>query len=289
MSANISSSVPSSSTQSSLATTALNTEDRWDPELYEKSATFQQIIALKILEKSPLSGEEKRVLDIGCGDGRPTVTMAQALKDGEILGLDASPSMIEAANKRGSKQLRFQCGDIADCSLAEKLGRFDKIVSFNALHWVVDQEQALRNTYAMLHDHGTVLLQLFSPLKSQTLIAANADKIMARTEWSPYFENFALPPQMEVASADAYATLLKKVGFTDVSVRVEPFSFEQSYQEVVEGLKTWLPYLTALPSDEQKDVFVKELVDLILADTGQTGKDPVVIMLFPWVAEAKKA
>ena len=45
---------------------------------------------------------DRRVLDIGCGDGFLAVTLAQ--RGANVVGLDASQSMLETARKRASEQ-----------------------------------------------------------------------------------------------------------------------------------------------------------------------------------------
>lgn len=265
----------------------LSSRDRWDADLYDKKATQQQVIATTILEELPLKGDEKRVLDVGCGDGKHTVAMAQAAKGAQVFGLDASEAMIAVARKKEKGDLHFHTKDIADCSLPSSLGRFDRIFSFNALHWVVDQEAALRNIYAMLEDHGTVTLQLFSPLANQGLISGNAAKLQASEKWAPYFKDWAPEPQMTVGSVDEYKALMEKVGFKDVKAEVRKFEFTQSREEMLQGLMTWLPYLEPLPA-QKKEEFTSEFLDLILAATGQAGCDPAKVLLFPWLLQASR-
>src|SRR5919107_536782 len=56
-----------------------------------------------------------RMLDLGCGPGTITIDFAQRIVPGEILGIDASPSVIETASDSaeavGCDNVRFATGD----------------------------------------------------------------------------------------------------------------------------------------------------------------------------------
>ena len=83
------------------------------------------------------------MLDVGCGDGYVTRAIAARLPHGSVVGIDASPRMIEAARSRpdpAGAELRFEVGDVLDLPFGDE---FDLVVSFNVLHWLVDQQAAL--------------------------------------------------------------------------------------------------------------------------------------------------
>ena len=69
----------------------------WDAHDYVAHSAAQQVWARELIAKLQLRGDEA-VLDIGCGDGRATVLIAERLPDGSVLGVDKSPSMIALAN-----------------------------------------------------------------------------------------------------------------------------------------------------------------------------------------------
>jgi SAM-dependent methyltransferase len=90
----------------------------------------------------------RRVLDLGCGDGRLTALVLDARPDvAEAVAVDASPPMLERARERFATEprVRVREGDLADPISA--LGSFDVIVSGFAIHHLVDARKI-----ALLHE-----------------------------------------------------------------------------------------------------------------------------------------
>jgi ubiquinone/menaquinone biosynthesis C-methylase UbiE len=59
-----------------------------------------------------------RVLDFGCGPGTISMGLAEAVKPGELHGIDMEESQIElasaAANREGLSNIQSQVGDVAN-------------------------------------------------------------------------------------------------------------------------------------------------------------------------------
>ena len=68
----------------------------WDGKGYEQISDLQRHLAQRTLAELTFAGDE-RLLDVGCGDGFITRAIAARLPDGSVVGIDASPRMIEAA------------------------------------------------------------------------------------------------------------------------------------------------------------------------------------------------
>jgi trans-aconitate 2-methyltransferase len=78
---------------------------------------------------------------VGCGDGKISAEIADRLPRGSVLGVDPSTDMIAFAQEHFRRQnLDFAAGDATRLAYREE---FDLAVSFNALHWVMDQAAAL--------------------------------------------------------------------------------------------------------------------------------------------------
>ena len=70
----------------------------WSAADYATNSKVQHAWARELIAKLKLQGNE-RILDVGCGDGKITAEIAQAIPKGETVGVDASPQMIEFAEK----------------------------------------------------------------------------------------------------------------------------------------------------------------------------------------------
>ena len=81
----------------------------------------------------------RRVLDLGCGDGRLAALVLDARPSvAEVVGLDSSPPMLDLARQRFADDPRvdIQAGDLRDP--IGRLGLFDLVVSGFAIHHLPD-------------------------------------------------------------------------------------------------------------------------------------------------------
>src|SRR5262245_13653618 len=91
-----------------------------------------------------------RVLDVGCGLGRLTWSIARAGR--HVVGLGLSPTMIERArNARTSAGVEFQCLDFMAFDAGGR--SFDCVVSAATLHHL-DSDNALERMAALLAPGG---------------------------------------------------------------------------------------------------------------------------------------
>ena len=73
---------------------ATTEHQQWNPEQYEKNARFVSDLGMPVVTLlEPRAGE--RILDVGCGDGPLTKKLVEM--GCEVVAVDASPAMIEAA------------------------------------------------------------------------------------------------------------------------------------------------------------------------------------------------
>src|SRR5690348_13060187 len=113
----------------------------WNAAGYTHIAKLQEVMAAEVLALLTVRGDE-RVLDLGCGNGKVTAEIAARVTQGSVIGVDASAEMISFANEHFSRlNLRFETCDIRQLGYSEE---FDLVVSFNALHWIPDQDVSLR-------------------------------------------------------------------------------------------------------------------------------------------------
>src|SRR5437762_7089775 len=76
---------------------SLSTQE-WNAERYAKNARFVADMGQAVFDLlNPQPGE--RILDLGCGDGALTERLVSA--GANVVGVDASPDMVNAARQRG--------------------------------------------------------------------------------------------------------------------------------------------------------------------------------------------
>jgi len=129
----------------------------WDPAQYqhfgdERSRPFFDLLG-RVGAQAPGS-----VADLGCGPGTLTATLTRRWPKAEVLGIDSSAEMIEAARAQPAQpRLRFDLGDVREW---EPEGAVDVIVSNAVLQWVPDQFSVLARWAAFLTAGGWLAFQV---------------------------------------------------------------------------------------------------------------------------------
>lgn len=133
---------------------------RWDPEQYlrfaeERARPFTDLLA-RVGAGTAL--DPRRVVDLGCGPGTLTATLLERWPGAQVEGLDASPEMVESAQRRAVPgRLTFSCGDLRDWTPAHPV---DVIVSNATLQWVPEHLDLLPRLVAALSSGGWLALQV---------------------------------------------------------------------------------------------------------------------------------
>ena len=106
---------------------ATTVQQNWSPEQYAKNARFVSDLGMPVVTLlAPRAGE--RILDVGCGDGPLTKKLVEF--GCEVVGVDASPAMVEAAKALGLD------ARVIDGQSLQFAGEFDAVFSNAALHWM---------------------------------------------------------------------------------------------------------------------------------------------------------
>jgi ubiquinone/menaquinone biosynthesis C-methylase UbiE len=123
----------------------LDTLPRWDGATYAANTGHHRVYDDAFLTATPI-GPADRILDLGCGSGDFTATLAAIAADGHVVGLDAQPSMLAEARERARPNQTFALGAVQD--LAQVLptpaydASFDLVLSRSVLHWVPAGDQS---------------------------------------------------------------------------------------------------------------------------------------------------
>lgn len=97
-----------------------------------------------------------RVLDAACGEGYGSALLADVAA--EVVGVDIDPTSITHARARyGTKSgLRYECADATRLPFAD--GAFDRVVSFETLEHLAEQEHLVSGFARVLASDGILLI-----------------------------------------------------------------------------------------------------------------------------------
>jgi trans-aconitate methyltransferase len=194
----------------------------WNTDAYAAHGRFVANLATGVVELlAPQAGE--RILDIGCGDGALTEQLAQI--GAEVLGVDNSPTMLDAARKRG---LRVEQHEADALPYRDE---FDAVFSNAALHWLTqDRHPALlAGVHRALRPGGRFVAEM----GGQGNIAA------IRTALSAVFAGYGIDTEHAAASfypaPSIYRRLLEDAGFTVEFIELIPRP-----TPLASGMRVWL-------------------------------------------------
>lgn len=127
----------------------------WDPEQYLRFADERLRPAMDLLARVDLDAPA-RVVDLGCGAGNVTALLARRFPAAEVVGVDASEPMLEAA-RAAAPGCRFVAADIGAWTPAAPP---DLIYSNAALHWLGAHEVLFPRLLSLLAPGGVLAVQM---------------------------------------------------------------------------------------------------------------------------------
>ncbi len=205
---------------------ATSTDDRWNATLYDDKHAFVHRMASGVLELlAPENGE--RILDLGCGTGALTRKIADAGAD--VVGIDASPAMIDKA-KHSFPGIAFEVGDARSMRFDRP---FDAIFSNAALHWVKPPERAVSRMWEALRPGGRLVLEMGGKGNVEQILTA---ALRAGTEMG-----VDLGPVIDVnyfPSIAEYTGLMDSQGFEVTSAIL--FDRPTPLSDGTQGLRKWI-------------------------------------------------
>ena len=222
----------------------------WDPAIYlefadERARPFGDLL-VQVLADLP-----ERVVDLGCGPGQLTASLADRWPEASVLGIDASSEMIARAQTYAHSHLRFRVQDLRTWHPEEPV---DVIVSNATLQWVPEHRRLLPSLLDALAPGGWLAFQVPGNFDqpSHQLLHELAD--------DPRFSSFTAGRDRPSAyDAATYLADLSALGFV-------VNAWETTYLHLLTGpdpVFRWIsgtgarPVLQALPK-EQREEFVGE-------------------------------
>ncbi len=194
----------------------------WDPRQYnrysdQRARPFFDLLARVGAEDPGL------VLDLGCGSGELTATLAGRWPDATVVGVDSSEAMIESARSGVQRAGRpsFVLGDVRDWEPAVPA---DVLVSNAVLQWVPEQFDVLTRWAGFVADGGWIAVQLPGNFDQPGHVIMR--ELAASPRWRPLLEGVALNRQA-TDPAD-YLDLLARAGY-------QADAWETTYLHVLTG------------------------------------------------------
>lgn len=163
----------------------------WNASEYDRLSALQAAMAEEVLSLLKLEGSE-RILDIGCGNGKTTAEIAARVPQGSVTGVDASAEMIAFAKDHWTSAHPNVQFAVADARKLPFDHEFDRIVSFNVLHWITDQALPLQAIRAAIKANGIAQVRLVSKGQRKS-IEDVIEETRRSPRWAGYFKNFQDP------------------------------------------------------------------------------------------------
>jgi trans-aconitate 2-methyltransferase len=222
----------------------------WDPATYlryagERARPFADLLT-QVRHESPAV-----VVDLGCGEGALTASLARRWPRARIAGIDASAEMLAAAARHAAPgRVTFEQGDVRSWRPDAPV---DVLVSNAVLHWVPEHPDLLRRWAAELAPGGELAVQVPGNFRAPT--HALLAELCRSPRWSARVAAVAPQPDA-VLEPEGYLDVLTGAGLpADV--------WETTYLHVLRGpdpVLGWVrgtvlrPVLAALDADEVGDL-----------------------------------
>ena len=227
---------------------------QWDPEQYarysdQRGRPFFDLVG-QIKAEAPA-----QVVDLGCGPGDLTITLAQRWPTAQVRGIDSSPEMIESAPAEAG--VSFSVGIAQDFQASD----VDVLISNAALQWVPEHASLLQRWAAQLNPGGWLAFQVPANFDAPSHLLMR--EVARRPRWREQLHG-VLRGGNSVAQPAEYLDLLATQGlYADV--------WQTEYQHVLAGpdpVLEWVrgtglrPVLAALSSAEAAE-FIAEYAPLL--------------------------
>jgi trans-aconitate 2-methyltransferase len=231
----------------------------WDAAEYSRRSSLQEAMAQEVIALLDLNGSE-RVLDVGCGEGKITAQIASRAAKGSVVGVDPSRDMISFARTHfGRTALPNLQFEVADARRLPFKNEFDLVVSFNALHWIPEQQAALKSIRSTLVSGGKAHLRLVSKGPRQS-VENVAEETRRTSRWKEYFQDFE-DPYLHL-TPEEYAVLAEHSGFRVLGVSTNDHAWDFGSRMAFAGFCAvgCVAWTSRLPAAERMN-FISDVLD----------------------------
>ncbi len=231
----------------------------WNASEYARRSGLQEAMAEEVLAQLELKGWE-RVLDVGCGDGRITAAIAGRVPQGKVLGVDSSHQMVSYAAERfgppAFPNIEFEAADASELSFRDE---FDLVVSFNALHWVPEQDPVLRGIRQAMKAGAIAQLRLV-PTGQRKSLENVLEETRLSERWHDRFAGFH-DPYLH-ATPEQYAAMAERNGLKVLQIHTAEKAWDFGSREAFRGFGavTFVEWTRRL-GEEEKPQFIEDVLN----------------------------
>lgn len=195
----------------------------------KQSAAMGAAVTMAIVEAADVAFQSRpgmRVLDVACGSGEPSISIAALLKGtGRVTGMDMAAAPLEVARerarKRGLDNAEFLQGDVHALPFADE--SFDRVTSRLGVMFFGDLTKALGELHRVLKPGGRIALLAWGAMEQ------------------PYFESTIgvvrrVRPELEIpegaramfkfGAPGKLGGQLREVGFVDIEEKVRGLAWD---------------------------------------------------------------
>lgn len=175
----------------------------WDPKKYLDYADHRARPFFELVARIDIA-EPRRVVDLGCGPGHLTATLAKRWPRAKIEANDLSPEMVETARAAGVDARRL---DVHDWRPAPDT---DVVITNAVLQWVADHRDLLRRWASQLRAGAWLAMQVPGNMDAPSHVLSR--ELARRPEWRERLDGVVLRDETAVDLPVDYADLLTKSG-----------------------------------------------------------------------------
>lgn len=240
-----------------------NLNHSWNTFQYARTSDLQAAAAEDLLKNLEIKPDEI-VLDVGCGIGNITMTIASITCRGSVVGIDNSSAMIDQANNNllpnRLNNISFRVMSAMDLNFNKE---FDVVISNSVFHWIKEQERVLQLIYRSIKPGGRIGIQ-FPILDASHPMIRMVNEAILRLNFRHIYEGQDFP-WFVPESGDKYAELINQFKYKNVTFReIETFYTFENKKTVINFFKSVGLELLLEPFPRKDRILLeKELISLV--------------------------
>jgi len=209
----------------------------------QEVAGYEQLMGRWSRKLAPLfvefSGlvDGERILDVGCGTGSLTFTLAKIASLAEIAAIDYSPVFVEEAIRRNTNpRIKIQRADV--CALPFEDAEFDRALALLVLHFVPEAGKAVAEMRRTVRPGGVVAAAVWDHLGGMPGMRMMVDTVAVLSERgrqlrSRYcFQPMMLPGEMKRTFIEQG---LSNVEEAELIIRMDYQNFDDYWAPIAAG------------------------------------------------------